>query len=88
MSKETKQTYAGKVVEKASLQKLRHKRRMESEIQIHKQLNHENIVKFEHFFEDEDNVYIMLELCENKSMSELMRKRGSLSEFEARYYCK
>jgi serine/threonine protein kinase len=45
-------------------------------------------VRFEHFFEDEDNVYILLELCENKSLSELMRKRGTLTEFEARYYCK
>ena len=61
---------------------------MESEIQIHKQLDHTNVVKFEHFFEDEENVYILLELCENKSLSELMRKRGTLSEFESRFYCK
>ena len=50
-------------MEKVSLSKLRHKRRMESEIQIHKQLDHTNVVKFEHFFEDEENVYILLELC-------------------------
>ena len=61
---------------------------MESEIQIHKQLDHTNVVKFEHFFEDEENVYILLELCENKSLSELMRKRGTLTEFESRFYCK
>ena len=36
-----------------------------SEIKIHKTLKHEYIVKFEHFFEDTENVYILLELCEN-----------------------
>ena len=34
-----------------------------SEIKIHRSLNHQNIVKFEHFFEDHDNVYILLGLC-------------------------
>lgn len=34
-----------------------------SEIKIHRKLNHTNIVKFTHSFEDHENVYILLELC-------------------------
>jgi len=37
-----------------------------SEIKIHQSLNHNNIVKFKHNFEDNLNVYIVLELCTNK----------------------
>ena len=36
------------------------------EIRLHQSLRHPNIVKFEHVFEDQDNVYILLELCENQ----------------------
>lgn len=37
-----------------------------SEIKIHEDLDHYNIVKFRHHFEDNLNVYIVLELCANK----------------------
>jgi len=37
-----------------------------SEIKIHQSLSHNNIVKFRHNFEDNLNVYIVLELCTNK----------------------
>lgn len=36
-----------------------------SEIKIHRSLNYPNIVGFTHFFEDHENVYILLELCVN-----------------------
>lgn len=53
-----------------------------SEIRIHRALKHPNIVKFEHFFEDADNVYILLELCPNQSLNELVRRRKRLTELE------
>ena len=37
-----------------------------SEIKIHKSLNHQYIVDFEHVFEDHENVYILLEVCPNQ----------------------
>ena len=37
-----------------------------SEIRLHKSLRHPNIVKFEHVFEDQENVYILLELCDSQ----------------------
>ena len=55
-----------------------------SEIKIHKRSVHENIVKFEHVFEDENNVYILLELCANESLSDLMKKKKRLQDKEVR----
>lgn len=37
-----------------------------AEIKIHRSLHHTQIVKFEHFFEDHENVYILLEMCNQK----------------------
>lgn len=37
-----------------------------AEIKIHRALQHKYVVKFEHYFEDKDNVYILLELCANR----------------------
>lgn len=59
---------------------------MTSEIKIHRSLNHENIVRFDRYFEDKDNVYIMLDICHNQSLSDLVRRRKRLHELEARYY--
>lgn len=39
---------------------------MTQEITIHKSLNHKNIVQFYSFFDDPQNVYIILELCKKR----------------------
>jgi len=44
-----------------------------SEIKIHESLLNQNVVKFLHNFEDNQNVYIVLELCPNKVAFELFR---------------
>eukprot|EP00026_Physarum_polycephalum_P003177 Phypoly_transcript_03187.p1 GENE.Phypoly_transcript_03187~~Phypoly_transcript_03187.p1 ORF type:complete len:717 (+),score=118.81 Phypoly_transcript_03187:138-2288(+) len=82
----TNQIYAAKVVAKNTLTKSRAKQKLTAEIKIHRSLHHTHIVKFEHFFEDHENVYILLEMCNQKSMMELIRRRGTLTEMEARYY--
>lgn len=85
-SLDTRQSYAAKVIGKDTLVKARRKQKLMSEIKIHKSLNHQNIVGFDHFFEDLENVYIMLELCQNQSMSELLRRRKRLLEIEVQSY--
>lgn len=65
VNNDTGKVYAGKVVLKSSLTKSRAKQKLMSEIKIHRSLRHEHVVGFEHFFEDSDNVYILLEMCEN-----------------------
>ena len=83
---DSKQQYAGKIIEKHSLTKSRFRQKLMSEIKIHRSLDHTNIVKFEHFFEDPENVYILLELCPNQTLSELLKRRKRLTEIEAQCY--
>jgi len=39
---------------------------MTQEINIHRSVSHKHIVGFHGFFEDTDNVYILLELCRRR----------------------
>ena len=57
-----------------------------SEIRIHRSLHHTNVVTFEHFFEDSENVYILLEMCQNQTLNELLRRRKKLTELEVQCY--
>ena len=41
------------------------------------------MVQFERTFEDVENVYIVVELCHNQSLNELLKRRKRLSELEA-----
>lgn len=83
---DTKKISAAKVIAKSSLTKSRAKQKLMSEIKIHRSLHHNNIVGFEHFFEDSENVYITLELCSNQTLNELIRRRKRLHEIEAKCY--
>ncbi|XP_064477278.1 serine/threonine-protein kinase PLK1-like [Ornithodoros turicata] len=82
----TKVVYAGKVVSKSLLVKSHQKEKMTQEITIHKSLRHKHIVGFHSFFEDDKNVYIVLELCNRHSLMEMQRRRKSVTEPEARYF--
>ena len=83
---ESKQPFAVKIMEKSAISKSRARHKFMSEIKIHKSLSHVNIVKFEGFFEDNENIYILLELCTNQTLSDLMRRRKRLTELEVRSY--
>lgn len=83
---ETKRVLAAKIIPKNSLVKSRARQKLISEIKIHKSLHHTNIVQFEHVFEDHENVYIMLELCPNQTLNELIKRRKRLTELEVQCY--
>ena len=85
-SLEKNRVLAAKIIPKASLKKTRHRQKLLSEIRIHRSLNHPHVVKFEHVFEDNENVYILLEMCTNQTLNELKKRRKRLLEFEAQYY--
>ena len=82
---QSRNQYALKIVSKSTLVKPRAEQKLRSEIRIHRTLNHPNVVRFERYFEDGLNAYLLLELCMNNSMSDLMKRRKKLVEFEARY---
>jgi len=77
---------AAKIIEKSSLTKTRARQKLISEIKIHKSLQHTNVVSFEHVFEDHENVYILLELCANQTLNELLKRRKRLTELEVQCY--
>ncbi|RHZ89051.1 hypothetical protein Glove_19g94 [Diversispora epigaea] len=57
-----------------------------NEINIQRQLNHQNIVTLYDVFDDNDFVYIKMELCSNQSLFEMVINRGELTEPEVRFY--
>lgn len=57
-----------------------------AEIKLHRALQHANIVGFEECFEDDENVYMTLELCDNGSMMDMLRRRKRYTEPEARFF--
>lgn len=77
--------YAAKVIDRNSLKKEKTKQKLMTEIKIHKSVNHKNVVKFEHFFNDDHYIYILLEICYCQSMIELLKARKRLNEAEAKF---
>lgn len=74
-----KEKYACKIIPKKSLVDERKKRKVEAELQIHKLLQHPHIVEFKHFFEDADNIYILMELCSKDSLQDLISNRSKVA---------
>lgn len=83
---DTREIWAGKIVPKTLLAKQHQKDKMAQEIAIHRNVNHKHIVQFHTFFEDNDNVYILLELCRRRSLMELHKRRKAVTEPEARLF--
>ena len=80
--------WACKLVEKKSLTQNKAKAKLMSEIKIHRCLKHKNIVQFHNFFDDENRIYIMLEICENDSLHEMLTKRKTIEELEVQYFAR
>ncbi|KAL4072449.1 kinase-like domain-containing protein [Scleroderma yunnanense] len=77
---------ACKVVTKTSLKTKKAKTKLYAEIKIHRSLAHPNIVRFHDCFEDDDNVYMTLELCHSGSLMDMLRRRRRFTEPEARFF--
>eukprot|EP00826_Nyctotherus_ovalis_P048703 TRINITY_DN5763_c0_g1_i1.p1 TRINITY_DN5763_c0_g1~~TRINITY_DN5763_c0_g1_i1.p1 ORF type:complete len:658 (+),score=162.97 TRINITY_DN5763_c0_g1_i1:176-2149(+) len=83
---DTGKTLAAKVIDKTTLNKNRARQKLMSEIRIHKAMGHSSVVHFERYFEDQQRAYILLELCPNQSLKELVKRRKRLHELEAQCY--
>lgn len=79
---------ACKLVRKASLTEVRAKQKLMSEIKIHRQLKHQHVCQFQNFFDDEHNIYIMLEICPNETLLEMLQRRKRLEEIEVQCLAK
>lgn len=76
--------YAMKVIPKIVNGKPRAMDKIENEISILAEMDSPKVAKMIRFLEDDENMYIVLELCENKSMIDLLKVRQRLTESEAR----
>ena len=72
-----------KIMEKESIARHRMEDRVAQEIRIHASLRCGGIVRLHGHFEDTDNVYLVLELCEGGNLYRLLKQRGPLREREA-----
>ena len=81
---ETSREYALKVANGETLtRKLKDK--LSIEIRIHRELSHASIVRLDRCFEDVGgSVYLLLELCEHRSLADYVRRNGLLGETEVR----
>lgn len=85
-SEESNKTFACKIIAKSSLEEPYIRQQRLTEIKIHKSLHHSNIVEFHHSFEDSGNMYILLEMCHNQSLKEVLLRRNKLTELEVQCY--
>ncbi|XP_009952167.1 PREDICTED: serine/threonine-protein kinase PLK3-like, partial [Leptosomus discolor] len=81
-------TYAVKVIPHSRVAKPHQREKITSEIELHRDLHHKHIVKFSHYFEDAESIYIFLEHCSRKSLAHIWKARHTLLEPEVRYYLK
>eukprot|EP00795_Rhopilema_esculentum_P004744 gene4744-21045_t len=83
---QTDRKYACKSISKLRIAKPHQKDKIANEVDLHKSIKHRFVVGFQGYFEDEENVYILLELCSRKSLVQLLKQRRTLTEPEVRYF--
>ncbi|KAH8603056.1 hypothetical protein B0O99DRAFT_604958 [Bisporella sp. PMI_857] len=81
----TRQKYALKIV-KSHMPQKKMEQKFQTELQIHSKMNHANIVRFHRAFSFEKSTFIVLELCPNGSLMDMVKKRKYITEPEVRYW--
>nr|DBA23563.1 TPA: hypothetical protein GDO54_014467 [Pyxicephalus adspersus] len=84
----TNKIYAAKIIPHSRVSKPHQRDKIDKEIELHRTLNHRHVVQFYHYFEDKENIYILLEYCSRRSMAHILKTRKVLTDPEVRYYLK
>ncbi|KAM3852931.1 serine/threonine-protein kinase 33 [Vipera latastei] len=58
---------------------------LEREVSILKRVNHEHIIHLEEVFETPKRVYLVMELCEDGELKEILQRKGQFTENETRH---
>uniref|UniRef100_A0A8C0CEZ5 Serine/threonine-protein kinase PLK n=1 Tax=Balaenoptera musculus TaxID=9771 RepID=A0A8C0CEZ5_BALMU len=77
--------YAAKIIPHSRVAKPHQREKIDKEIELHRILHHKHVVQFYHYFEDKENIYILLEYCSRRSMAHILKARKVLTEPEVRY---
>ncbi|KAH8905501.1 Pkinase-domain-containing protein [Coniochaeta sp. PMI_546] len=80
----TSKRYALKIVK--SKMPLKMEQKFQTELQIHSKMRQQNIVQFHRAFTFEESTYLVLELCPNGSLMDMVKARKGLTEPEVRFY--
>ena len=83
IEQESQHSSAAKVIPKKTLSKSKAKQKLISEIKIHKSLHHQNIVAFERYFEDPENVYLLIEICTNQTLNDMLKRRKKINRIRS-----
>jgi len=84
--KPTQEVMAMKIMDKRKINTEEIKKLVENEIKIHSQIKNPNIVEFYGHFEDELNIYLLLEYCPGVDLYSIEKKLGKLSATEIKKY--
>ena len=76
--------FAIKIIDKQLVQTSDMVQRVKNEVSIHATLEHPNILRLYHFFEDDRNVYLVMELCEKGELYKLLKRNGPFPEEQVR----
>ncbi|KAK4472859.1 hypothetical protein MN116_004071 [Schistosoma mekongi] len=82
----TGQEVAIKMIDKKCILQHRLANRVRREVEIHSRLKHPSILELYTFFEDENYVYLVLEICHNGELQTYIRQNGPVTEDTARHY--
>ncbi|XP_053905786.1 inactive serine/threonine-protein kinase PLK5-like isoform X2 [Cuculus canorus] len=82
----TGRVYAAKVIPRARLTVVGIAERVERERELQSRLRHRHIVRLHRYFTDHSHVYLLLEYCSRRTLADILRARGRLTEPEVRYY--
>jgi serine/threonine protein kinase len=79
----TKQKVALKIIDKQRLDTEKKRRRLKTEVKLHKRVQHPYVVKFIEPYESEIDVCLVMELCEGGDLFYRIKEKGRFSEKEA-----
>ena len=78
---ETRIKYACKRISKKKIS-LKDKQAVMNEVKLHRLINHKHVCRFYHFFDNDDYLFILLEVLHAKNLQEIIMERGTFHEVE------
>ena len=82
----TNEKVAIKILEKSKMVEKDDFERVGREMSIIQSLHHQNVIKIQDIFENEDNFYIVMEYCEGGELFNYIVKKRRLSDEEASFF--
>ena len=86
LHKETREARAIKIINKYKLHSEESRIKVINEVMVLRRLDHPHIVKIFEFYEDEFNLYVVMELCKGGELLDMIIKRGSMSQTDASHF--